>query len=634
MEPEEKNKSKLKKPIWLGVIGALAAGAVFATTTGLEREGVRVQEYSQLAPKAYCTVLVYMDGSDLESDFGAAADDLKEMEQIFENPGVAKDTLNIVVEAGGSSDWQYEAMRGKEYGRFCISSDGVQKPEEMEARNMGSSDTLADFINYGIQSYPAEHYGLVMWNHGAGQIEGFGSDSNFDSASMPLESIKEGIESSEMKSEFDFFSLDACLMGNMELVSVLQGKTKYLIASEELEPQDGYDYAYLKAVFGARRDPSVELGQRVGEAMLLAYDKSYRDKKYKLTLCLVNMEMYDGFHRVFHQVIESAARQADEQFYRKLGELRKELQGFGISQEGTGAEIVDVMDLLEALARIQKDETAAREAEQLLRQMIPKCVVNGYMENSPCGLSIYLPDGSDEWLAGDMAVYERMSFCDSYQKFIQGYKEYLMKEYDLEWSEPARKKDEIRMEVDPDQIDEITAAYLTTFRVSGDGVSYLLSTDSDVKINRKGSLRATPEDTYWGLGGQTLCLIETVNTDQYTEYRSPVLYNGELCMVYLGFDEDNPDGIIQTIAPAGVTKQQYEIREGDEIVPLYPLVDAVEGNENVYDNSYYMGKKIQIGNLERGDALLEQIAVDTDTCSFGFLIQDTRQQLYYTGTAK
>ena len=629
----EQNKKKAKKPIWMGILGALAAGAVITTTNGLQRDGVRVQQYSELASKAYCTVLVYMDGSDLESDYGAAADDLKEMEQAVRDAGMDSGLLQVVVEAGGASQWQYEPMQNKEYGRFCISSDGIQQEEELEIRNMGSADTLADFVNYGVQSYPAEHYGLVLWNHGAGQIEGFGRDNNFDAASLPLESIKDAMEASAMKSSFDFVSLDACLMGNLELVSLLRDKTDYLIASEELEPQNGYDYDWLRAIGKEREEPSASFGKAVGEAMLSSYEASYADNDYKLTLSLIDVDAYDAFHDIFHQMVGVVLNHADEDLYQQLGQMRKELQGFGSRQEGMASEIVDVMDLIEAMGSLQENQDLYLQAKKQFQELVPAKVTSGYQEE-PSGLSIYLPSGSNEWLQNDISVYDGMSFCETYRELLRHYRDYLIKENNMEWRTPSREKKKIRLDVEPDQIENIAGAYLTTFCQSGDGTSYLLSTDSDVTINRNGYLEASPEETYWGLQGQPLCLVETLHTEQCTEYHAPVLYNEELCMMVIGFDEDNPDGVIRVITPIQVSKQEYEIREGDSIVPLYPLEDTVEKEEKIYDQSYYMGEPISITSLDGGDALLEQITVDQNTCSFGFLIQDTTQKLYYTDLAK
>lgn len=630
---QEKRKGKGKRPVWLGVIGVLTAGVVLAATSGMNREGVQIRSYPQLAPETYCTVLVYMDGSDLERDYGAAAEDLREMEEAIRDAGMDSETLNVVVEAGGAGEWQYDAMRGTEYGRFCLSEKGVKDKEELEVRNMSRADTLADFINYGIQSYPAEHYGLVLWNHGAGQIEGFGSDDNFDSASMSLESIKEALEASDRKESFDFISLDACLMGNLEIVSVLEGKADYIIASEELEPQNGYDYAWLEVIGREEREQSPRIGRAVGEAMLASYEASYAENDYKVTLSLIDVGAYQDFHDVFHQMVETASGHAGEELYQGLGKLRRELQGFGNRQDNMTAEIVDVMDLLEAMAELEGDQTALEQIRHQIKKLVPKKVTKGYREE-PSGLSIYLPSGANDWLQDDMEIYNNLSFCKSYQKLLDGYRDYLVKENHMEWRTPSRDRDGIRMKVDTEWIEEISGAYLTVFYDAGGGLPCLLSTDSDVRLDRGGFLKATPQDTYWGLKGQVLCLIETLNTEQYTEYLAPILYNDELCTLFIGFDEDNPGGVIQSVTPVGVRKKEYELKEGDTIVPLYPLADPVESGEHVYDNSYYMGEKFSIESLENGDAMLEQISVDRRTCSFGFMIQDTKQKLYYTDTAE
>lgn len=625
----EQGKQKHKKPLWMGLLGVLAAGAVITTTNGLRREGVRIRQYPELAPKAYCTVLVYMDGSDLESDYGAATEDLAEMEQAVRDTGMDSDTLRVVIEAGGASQWQYGPMQDKEYGRFCISQEGICREENLEVRNMGRADTLADFINYGVQSYPAEHYGLVLWNHGAGQIEGFGKDTHFEDASLPLAEIKDALETSSWKSAFDFISLDACLMGNLELVPVLKDKTDYIIASEELEPQDGYDYSWLNAIEKVRQEGASSLGKAVGEAMLSSYETYYAGKEYKLTLSLINVKAYQAFHDVFHQMVENVAEHADEELFRKLGLIRKELQGFGSRQEGAVSEMVDVMDMLEALGSLQEDQEFGREVEQRFQELVPQKVARGYQEE-PCGLSIYLPSGSNEWLLDDLAVYDGIAFCETYRNLLHQYRDYLLKENKMEWRTPSRKKNCIRLEIDPDQIEEIAGAYLVALSQAEDGTSYLLSTDSDVAINRKGFLESDPADTYWGLQGQVLCLVETFHMEQYTEYHAPVLYNEKLCTMVIGFDEDHPDGMIRMITPVEASKQEYEIREGDRIVPLYPLEDMAGKSEKIYEDSYYMGETVSITSLERGDALLEQIKVGKDTCSYGFLLQDTRQQMYYT----
>ena len=180
----------------------------------------------------------------------------------------------------------------------------------------------------------------------------------------------------------------------------------------------------------------------------------------------------------------------------------------------------------------------------------------------------------------------------------------------------------------PEEMDRIVAAYLTVFCDTGrKGKAYLLSTDSDVLLDRAGFLKAVPEKQYWGLKNEILCLIETLDTEEYTEYISPVWYHDELCLMYISFSKEEQDGKIGAITPMGVKKKQYELKEGDTLYPLYPLEQwdedertamlpegtggaSVTENEReagiksgeIYMDSYYVGNQIRIDSLEEGDA--------------------------------
>jgi hypothetical protein len=47
---------------------------------------------------------------------------------------------------------------------------------------------------------------------------------------------------------------DACLMGNWETLVGLQGLTRYVLASEEVEPEHGWDWTKFAAL---AKDPKV-----------------------------------------------------------------------------------------------------------------------------------------------------------------------------------------------------------------------------------------------------------------------------------------------------------------------------------------------------------------------------------------
>ena len=646
----EQNRKRVTAPRIAAALSALLAGAALYTVSGSERQGIQVKEYAEAAEAADSTIMVYMNGSDLEGDYGAATADLWEMMDAFkvmEQEGKSP-SLHVVVEAGGSTRWELDEMDGVPYARFPLTGDGISSMESMEIRNMGDADTLTDFINYGVRSYPANHYGLILWNHGGGPVGGYGSDSHFDGDGLSLEEIREALGHSVMAdSAFDFVAFDACLMGSAETAGCLDGYADYVIASPELEPQHGYDYRWMTAL-GDSLPPDMEWGEAVGRSMVEAYGACYASGTAPVAMSLLDMKEYPAFHEVFHQYVDGIPEKLREELCGELGRDRMKMLAFGSRQAGGSPELVDVLEFLNACQRVYPDENAFQTLKNRMRRLVAEQWAKGYPVN-PSGLTIYLPSGSNPYLSEELETYDTTGFCSAYRRLTDGYAAYLARESGVEWGNISAHKDgTVEISIAPEDASDVTGAYLAVFCPAGDDeYYYLLCTDSDVDIGVDGTLRAAPEDSYMGMKGQVLCLIETMNLDAYTEYMAPVLYNGELCTMRIGFDEEHEDGQILSVTPAGQTseaaKQIYELKEGDRVTPLY-LVERMEdvgeapgntGNasgqimeDRYYTDSYYMGTEFYIE--EPDDMLLEAVPASGDGYLYGFMLMDVRQNIYYT----
>ncbi len=609
----------------IGIISALA-GTALITVTGLVREGIVVESYDAIATENQYTILVYMNGSDLESDYGAASADLAEMEEALNSLEIEADNVRIVVEAGGAISWEYEAMEEVDYGRFCLTSAGISDFTELEIRNMGEADTLADFLNYGMESYPAEHYILVFWNHGSGSICGFGSDSNYEDDALTLSEMSTAFELADMPSTFELISFDACLMGTIETVATLSDYTNYLIASAELEPEQGYDYKWLE-IFAEIDENILEITD-IGHEILETYIAYYEDEEYALSLALIDMSKYEDFEQVISSLIEPLS--TDEKWYQDLGEIRDSMVGFGSDSGLDIADAIDFMAVLNAFGEYTEDEVLLEQLNEAYSALVVEVVSTGYAQGIS-GLSIYLPSGSNEELVNEILIYEEIGFSEEYKEFAVQYTEFLTSEYEMEWTELywEESAEEIVVTVSEEVVDSIVSAYLVTFIVTDAGENiYLISSDSDVSIYNNGTLKATSENEFWGLQGQYLCMIEVVNTQSYTEYMVPILYNGEQCNMMIEFTMEYPNGNIAEIVPVETSKQKYSIQEGDIIVPLYPVEEIVNADMNAAIEDFYMGDTILIKNLEAGDAELELLEIK-EALLYGFMIKDNRQQITY-----
>lgn len=202
------------------------------------------------------TLMIYMCGSDLESKYGTASVDINEIlsADISEN-------VNILIQTGGCIDWTNEQISEGRTQIFSVENGELQLVNDnLGLKNMAEPNTLTEFIKYSKDNYPANRYGLIIWNHGFGAVEGFGQDENFENDNMDVYSLEKALDDSD--TYFDFIGFDACFMSTLEVAYTLEPFADYLIASAEIEPFAGWYYTnWLNQLSSNTSIDTVELGK-------------------------------------------------------------------------------------------------------------------------------------------------------------------------------------------------------------------------------------------------------------------------------------------------------------------------------------------------------------------------------------
>jgi hypothetical protein len=165
---------------------------------------------------------------------------------------------------------------------------------------MGKPQTLTDFMKWGITHYPASHYFLIIWNHGQGyraeariagrpmpKRPGLPSAAPFRSVSSDdvygsklyvrqIEDALKAVEAQDLHSHpIDIIGFDACLMAMVENAYAFRDAAGLLVASQELEPGDGWDYQpWLKSLSANTKLAPSEVAKSVVDAYQAAYEKS------------------------------------------------------------------------------------------------------------------------------------------------------------------------------------------------------------------------------------------------------------------------------------------------------------------------------------------------------------------------
>ncbi len=143
--------------------------------------------------------------------------------------------------------------------------------EDLGEVDMGNKDTLIDFATWAMRSYPAEHYVLILSDHGAGWDGGWSDDDPVGGSKLSMQNIDEALGTILADTGVDVFEMvgfDACLMGQLEVMSVIAPHAKYAVGSEETEPSLGWAYAkFLQAL----NENTAMTGRELGQAIVDSY---------------------------------------------------------------------------------------------------------------------------------------------------------------------------------------------------------------------------------------------------------------------------------------------------------------------------------------------------------------------------
>ena len=127
--------------------------------------------------------------------------------------GVWPDSVNIVVQTGGATHWGNRMVNPNRTQRFLYSGGEFREIANLPLQQASSPKTLAGFLRFCRDEYPADHSMLIFFDHGGGPF-GYGRDSIFGEM-MTLKQLREALSSvyrpNIAKPAFDIIGFDACL---------------------------------------------------------------------------------------------------------------------------------------------------------------------------------------------------------------------------------------------------------------------------------------------------------------------------------------------------------------------------------------------------------------------------------------
>lgn len=608
------------------------------------------------------TVFVYLCGTDLESNYGAATMDLSEM---VEATGKCS-RLRFVVEAGGTAEWDNRVCENKKTQRLLIQNGDVDTVSSGSARNMGSADTLADFVSWGLANYASQYMVLDLWDHGGGSISGVCFDELYSYDSLSLEEIDTALASvyGQMTDRFELIGFDACLMATLEMANVLVPYARYMVASQDLESGYGWDYVSFADAVNNGVDNGDYMGRYISDGY---YNSCVRSgEQDSATMSVVDLSKMDAFLEVFNSYARDIYDYASSGGMTEIIKAAKNSMNFGGNNKAEG--YTNMIDLLGFIDNTYYYSDHSYEAELMLMDELITYTNNGYINAYAGGLNIYYPlsvqgsveldifrnicvspyylslvdlcaygsdnngyiDGFDfgEWLSSNSGFWNSLfdwngSGYDYWNDYDDGSLNFDYGSTAISFiDQPQLTSDGyyyFRLTDDSlYNLDTVYCNIMMSYWDYDDNCEYLLDlgTDDYVDLDWYTGECYDNFSGYWFAlpDGQPLCAYLT---DVFYDPDTEEYYNLYTCPIYIN-DEFTYLRIKQSYYYTGMTteilgiwegideygsagRELYQLQPGDRICPCYPAYDPYTF-EYLFD--YYGEDYVYTGNAEIGEDLL------------------------------
>ncbi len=568
------------------------------------------------------TVLVYLCGTDLETNSAFASINLQEMSLATQS-----EKVNVLVQTGGTKKWAFDSIDSSLIQRWRVIPESLELKDSQPLANMGAAETLGDFLKWGVQNYPADKYMCLLWDHGGGSVAGIAVDELNGGDLLNLKELAQGIGMAGV--QFELVGFDACLMSTMETAAAVTPYARYMVASQELEPGTSWDYTnWLSYLAEEPTADGLAVGSRICDSF---YAKcTLGGTESMATLAVTDLSELPALMEAFNNMAaEMKGYTAETDKLRPLTQAIMKAENYGGNNDGEGyTNMVDLGDLT------RNAEGVLTETDDALMNALKAAVpysVAGKARQKGNGLSIYMPLSMTP---EELNLYAELAATSGeYLRFLEGL---------FDWTVPAGVK--VNQPIYPTQANTTTGEQIAVDNVASaetldrdiyemkssteltDDGSILLSLHSGAEIVSTVSFQLfyhdEESDSLWYLGSDFDINQDDGGTRYWDNYRNVwTIINGNLCtMVALNFTDNY---IIYTV-PVQVNGNPTNLRmlyQRDSGV--YEVIGTWDGIDSETGMSSREVKKLEDGDLVEFvfDAAKMDTAEDASFVGGGFTVQ-------------
>lgn len=352
--------------LWLGLSLVLVACSLQATQNSSPTPTPTAT--SAAGPK---WLVLYYGSADCNLE-GHMMDDLHEMISVGSSPEV--ELLALVDRSpknskeSGYSDERLYNLKSWSGARLLHPQGGrVDLVEDWGSTNMADGKVFSRFLGEGLRRYPDRQLLVILSGHGAGPT-GMMVDDDSDAEDDLLTPQELAQCFQEHRAHCRLLGLDACSMSHLQVARSLEKACDVLVASQEAEPESGWDYATLLRSLQTRPDMT---GVQIGGVVAKSYQRSFnanldpavREEGKEITLSVLRSDRLAGVEEALQKVARVALQAKNRQLFE---EALESTPRFGVSDPPEEGEVpfYDVRHLAE---RLSKKEPYRQAAGQLLR---------------------------------------------------------------------------------------------------------------------------------------------------------------------------------------------------------------------------------------------------------------------------
>lgn len=535
----------------------------------------------------------YLCGSDLESQNGCATADLSEMLEVQ-----LPENVNVVIETGGANAWQNEEIDPSKLQRWLYNSQGLQLLEEEDAADMGDSQTLYEFLDFANDNYPADHVAVTFWNHGGGSVSGAAFDEKFGYDSLTLDEMYQAFDAvwpaDREDPALELVGFDTCLMATVDVASVFQNFANYLVASEEVEPGNGWLYSgWLDQL---AKDPGMD-GAALGRAICDSFYQGCQavETQDRVTLSVTDLTrlspLLEAYETFGQEALNAAAE--DPGFFAQLGRAAAQSENYGGNTREQGyTNMVDLGHLARQTAQLLPSAQDVCDA-------LADCViyqVGGQYRSEATGLSCYYTYSGDlDDLNGYLIEGESTAFKNLYSYALTGQPEdedyvsslgigslpQLRTLADTDWDGAPLDVDDnghAFLTLGPDAQNILSSIGFSLFYVDEENDQMmLLGTDNDMEADWDNGVFHDNFRGVWGsIDGHMVYMELAYDGEDYNLYSVPILLNGEAYNLQVAYDftleEWSILGASQGLDDTGMASKELRLLQpGDQITTIWQL---------------------------------------------------------------